>query len=85
MLEMLLAKLGIPLEEAQRSFAGEGCESPVAGACAGGMCCLPLWVGKRCGCLANVKLRGSLWWRWMSAACLSSRGSSCEQSLLGGS
>ncbi len=26
MLELLLAKLGIPLEEAQRSFAGEGCE-----------------------------------------------------------
>ena len=26
MLELLLAKLGIPLEEAQRSYAGEGCE-----------------------------------------------------------
>lgn len=26
LLELLLAKLGIPLEEAQRSFAGEGCE-----------------------------------------------------------
>lgn len=26
MLELLIAKLGIPLEEAQRSYAGEGCE-----------------------------------------------------------
>jgi hypothetical protein len=26
LLDLLLAKLGIPLDEAQRSFAGEGCE-----------------------------------------------------------
>ena len=31
MLELLLAKLGIPLEEAQRSFAGEGCECAPGG------------------------------------------------------
>lgn len=32
MLELLLAKLGIPLEEAQRSFVGEGCEPAAAAA-----------------------------------------------------
>ncbi len=32
MLDLLFAKLGIPLEEAQRSFAGEGCELAGLGA-----------------------------------------------------
>lgn len=39
MLDLLFAKLGIPLEEAQRSFAGEGCES--AGGAGGGACLRP--------------------------------------------
>lgn len=45
MLEMLLAKLGIPLEEAQRSYAGEGCESLAAGWSNGrGAGCGHLWA-----------------------------------------
>jgi hypothetical protein len=35
MLELLIAKLGIPLEEAQRSYAGEGCERRPPPAAAG--------------------------------------------------
>lgn len=60
MLDLLFAKLGIPLEEAQRSFAGEGCEPRGAGGSAGRVTCMPPHThlasqGQGMGCLQQIR------------------------------